>query len=527
MKSMISRRTLIAGALSAPAILTLTRGASAATNLTLGHNAAPGNPRSIATERFAELVKERSGGNISVRVAGSEQLGNEQSLLTSLRTGAVSMTVNSQGSTSALIPELAALGLPFLFEDSAAAFKVLEGPIGEELAQRFAKVQMVPLGWWDNGVRHITNSKRPVVKPADLKGLKIRTPPDPMTIDIFQALGAGTEQISFGELYIALQQGVVDGQENPLTNIASSKLFEVNKFISLSGHKWESSPFLMSQITWTRLSAPTRRSSRPPPRKPATCNASCLPRTRPSSTPSSGPIRSSRSTRSISPHSVRPQPKSSKPGVGSPSATSSTSWSRLPRSDAMTRVSPLPHHDEQQLATGGGALSVANIIDRTVGFVCRAVILLTGLALLVLLTANVVARYVMESGGFRFSQELPERLFPWFIMAGVALAVQKGGHMAVESVLARLSRSGARVLLLVGFAIIIASYAILGWEALGVADIVSIETSPVLGLSSSYSYYALALGCLAVILTTFALGLRVWKLGPEAMPTPDPEETGI
>jgi len=126
--------------------------------------------------------------------------------------------------------------------------------IGEELAQRFAKVQMVPLGWWDNGIRHITNSKRPVAKPADLKGLKIRTPPDPMTIDIFQALGAGTEQISFGELYIALQQGVVDGQENPLTNIASSKLFEVNKFISLSGHKWESSPFLMSQITWTRLS---------------------------------------------------------------------------------------------------------------------------------------------------------------------------------------------------------------------------------------------------------------------------------
>ena len=260
MKTTISRRTLLAGAFATPAILTFPRGAQAATNLTLGHNAAPGNPRSIATERFAELVKERSNGNISVRVAGSEQLGNEQSLLTSLRTGAVSMTVNSQGSTSALIPELAALGLPFLFEDSAAAFKVLDGPIGEELAQRFAKVQMVPLGWWDNGIRHITNSKRPVAKPADLKGLKIRTPPDPMTIDIFQALGAGTEQISFGELYIALQQGVVDGQENPLTNIASSKLFEVNKFISLSGHKWESSPFLMSQITWTR-SGRSRHSS--------------------------------------------------------------------------------------------------------------------------------------------------------------------------------------------------------------------------------------------------------------------------
>jgi TRAP-type C4-dicarboxylate transport system permease small subunit len=193
----------------------------------------------------------------------------------------------------------------------------------------------------------------------------------------------------------------------------------------------------------------------------------------------------------------------------------------------MTRVSPLPHHDEQELATGGGALAVANIIDRTVGFVCRAVILLTGIALLALLTANVVARYALESGGFRFAQELPERIFPWFIMAGVVLAVQKGGHMAVESVLSRLSQNGARIMLLIGHAIIIASYAILGWEAIGVADIVSIETSPVLGLSSSYSYYALALGCVGVILTTFALALRVAILGPEAMPTPDPEETGI
>ena len=98
---------------------------------------------------------------------------------------------------------------------------MLDGPIGDELAKKFAAVGMMPLGWWDNGIRHITNSKLPINKPEDLKGLKIRTPADPMTIDIFQALGAATEQIAFGELYVALQQGVVDGQENPLANIAA------------------------------------------------------------------------------------------------------------------------------------------------------------------------------------------------------------------------------------------------------------------------------------------------------------------
>lgn len=254
----LSRRAFVAAGLAAPAVLSFPRGAVAATTLSLGHNAAPTNPRQIASLKFADLVKEKTGGRIEVRVAPSEQLGNEASLLTSLRTGAVDLTVNSQGSTSALVPEIAALGLPFLFSASADAFRLLDGPFGDVLAQRFAKVGMVPLGYWDNGIRNISNSKRPIAVPDDLKGLKIRTPPDPMTIDIFQALGAATQQISFGELYVALQQGVVDGQENPLTNIASSKLFEVNPFISITGHKWESSPFLMSQITWNRLPAADR-----------------------------------------------------------------------------------------------------------------------------------------------------------------------------------------------------------------------------------------------------------------------------
>jgi TRAP-type transport system periplasmic protein len=158
-----------------------------------------------------------------------------------------------------VLPELAALGLPFLFPNAAAAYKVVDGPIGQELAKRLDGVGLTALGFWDNGIRHVTNAKRPVNRPEDLRGLKIRTPPDPMTIDIFQALGAATQQINFGELYVALQQGVVDGQENPLANIQSSKLHEVNRFISLTGHQWQCNPVLASRVAWGRLKPEDQR----------------------------------------------------------------------------------------------------------------------------------------------------------------------------------------------------------------------------------------------------------------------------
>ncbi|MCK1636087.1 TRAP transporter substrate-binding protein [Bradyrhizobium sp. 157] len=256
MRVLATRRAFLKSAAfiaAAPALLASSRDARAAVALTLGHGAAPGNPRTVAADAFAKMVTERTNGSVSIRIAGSEQLGSDVSMLTSLRTGALDLTANSQGAASGLVPELSALGLPFLFADTSAAMKVLNGPVGEELAKKFSTVGIVPLDWWDNGVRHTTNSKRPIAAPSDLAGLKIRTPADPMTVDIFQALGATTQQIAFGELYIALQQGVVDGQENPLANIHSAKLHEVNKFISLTGHKWESTPFLMSQIALRKV----------------------------------------------------------------------------------------------------------------------------------------------------------------------------------------------------------------------------------------------------------------------------------
>lgn len=258
MNANITRRMALlgtAGILASPAVLR----AQGQVRLTLGHGAAPGNPRSVAAERMASRLREQSSGRIEMRVAGSAQLGDDAAMLTALRTGTLDISVNSQGASSAVLPELAALGLPFLFANPAAAYRVVDGAVGEELAKRFEGVGLISLGFWDNGIRHTSNSKRPITRPEDLRGLKVRTPPDPMTIDIFQSLGAATQQINFNELYVALQQGVVDGQENPLANIQSSKLYEVNRFISLTGHKWECNPVLISRIAWGRLRPEDRR----------------------------------------------------------------------------------------------------------------------------------------------------------------------------------------------------------------------------------------------------------------------------
>jgi TRAP-type transport system periplasmic protein len=252
MKNMkLIRRTLLASAVWA---LSGLAGAQTV-KLTLGHGAAPGNPRNEAAVKFADLVKARTSGRIEIQVAHSAQLGDDAAMVTALRSGTLDMSANSQGAVATVVPEYAALGMPFLFSDVQKAWQVMDGPIGKELADKSAAKGMVLLGLWDNGIRHMSNSKRPIKSPADLKGLKMRTPPDAVTVDIMQAMGADAQQIKFSELYVALQQGVVDGQENPLTNIASAKLYEVQKYISLSGHKYESTPFLMSKRSWDRLSA--------------------------------------------------------------------------------------------------------------------------------------------------------------------------------------------------------------------------------------------------------------------------------
>lgn len=161
-------------------------------------------------------------------------------------------------------------------------------------------------------------------------------------------------------------------------------------------------------------------------------------------------------------------------------------------------------------------LAVAARVDRLVTLCCRFVVLATGIALTAILAGNVAARYVFASGGLDSAQELPERLFPWFIAAGIALAAQHGGHMAVEWLTGLLGRGGQRVLLLAVNALVIVSYLVLFQQALLVAEIAAIERSPVLRLPNSHGYWAIAFGCVCLAIATACSSVRIALLGPDA-----------
>ena len=180
----------------------------------------------------------------------------------------------------------------------------------------------------------------------------------------------------------------------------------------------------------------------------------------------------------------------------------------------------LPHPPPSTL------LSLADGLDRVVSILAQAIVVVTGCALLALLTANVVARYTL-GGGFAFAQELPERLFPFFIMAGVTLAAQRGGHMAVELIPDLLGRRGKQVVRIIAQLCVVTGHGVLVVVAFDVAGISWIDKSPVLGLPASLSYYAIAGGAAAVIVATLALIVRLFVIGADAMPTPNPEELGL
>src|SRR5213078_3164707 len=153
------------------------------------------------------------------------------------------------------VPEVAILDIPFLFRDYAHARGVLDGPIGKEMLKKFESKGLVALAWGENGFRHMTNNKRPVNAPEDLKGLKMRTMENPIHIQAYKQFGILPTPMAFTEVFTALQQGTVDGQENPLSVISAAKLDQVQKYLSLTGHVYSPAVFLMNKAQWDKLSA--------------------------------------------------------------------------------------------------------------------------------------------------------------------------------------------------------------------------------------------------------------------------------
>ncbi|UOM32614.1 TRAP transporter substrate-binding protein [Acuticoccus sp. I52.16.1] len=231
----------------------LVAGAAQADEVIFAHGSNPGNPRYVAAEKWAEVYAACTDGADTVNVAPSATMGDDVEMLTSATAGVIQVTANSQGAMSQIVPEIGLLGLPFLFQDLPAAWAVLDGDVGAMLDERAQNSGLKILGFWDNGIRNVTHVEKTVAEPADLKGMKIRTPPDQMTIDIFEALGASPAPLAWSELPSALQSGVFDGQENPLTNIYTAKLHTITPYVTLTGHKYESTPVVAGLAWWSGL----------------------------------------------------------------------------------------------------------------------------------------------------------------------------------------------------------------------------------------------------------------------------------
>ena len=232
--------------------------ALAQTKLVLAHNAEAGTPRAEAAVKFAELVKANSSNRLVVEINPGGKPGDNMEMLSSLRAGSLDVSINTHGTLASVVPDVAAFGLPYAFSSPQKVWEILDGPIGEELAKKIQAQGMIVLGWMDNGARHLSNSKRAILTPDDMRGMKIRTTSDKAMMDMVTALGAVPVPISFGDLYAAMKIGYVDGQENPLTNFKQKKMHEVQKFLSITYHSYGLAPMLMSRQTWDKLSSDER-----------------------------------------------------------------------------------------------------------------------------------------------------------------------------------------------------------------------------------------------------------------------------
>lgn len=213
----------------------------------------------IGAKRFAEVVASKSGGKLNVKLYGSGTLGGEAVVASAMQGGTIEMSMMGPGLLTGMDKEFGVFDTPFLFDNFKEVDAALDGPVGKKLLDKLPAKGLVGLSYWDHGFRILTNSKRPIAKLEDIQGLKIRVQQIPVFIDSFNALGANAVPMPFPELYSALEQKAVDGQENPFISVEVTKFYEVQKHASTTRHAYSPLLVLMSKKFWDQLSTDERK----------------------------------------------------------------------------------------------------------------------------------------------------------------------------------------------------------------------------------------------------------------------------
>jgi len=258
----LSRRhfTALAGLATIGAAVPLRYAKAAEFSFKLGTNVPEAHPLNVYARKAAEEIEQATGGRFELKIFANNQLGGDTDMFSQLRSGALEcFTLSGVNVLSTLIPSAAIWGVGFAWKDYPTLLNALDGKFGEHLRKQIEKAGLVVMDKiWDNGFRQVTTSVRPIVTPADLQGLKIRVPVSALWTSLFKSLVASPTGINFAEVYSALQTKVVDGQENPPAIISAAKLYEVQKYCSLTNHMWDGWWFLVNRRSWQAVPADIR-----------------------------------------------------------------------------------------------------------------------------------------------------------------------------------------------------------------------------------------------------------------------------
>jgi tripartite ATP-independent transporter DctP family solute receptor len=221
--------------------------------LKFGLNGPEGHPAVAGMKKFKEAVEAKSGGKMKVNIFLNGALGSDQAVVSALKGGTIEMAVMNSGILASEAKELAIFDFPFLFANEKESDAIVDGPVGKKMHALLDAKGIVGLSYWELGYRQITNSKRAIVKVEDIEGLKLRVIPNPINVDWVKALGANPTPLPFPEVYAALEQKAIDGQENPVSVIASNKFWEVQKHITLTNHQYNPQSVIFSKKVWDSL----------------------------------------------------------------------------------------------------------------------------------------------------------------------------------------------------------------------------------------------------------------------------------